>query len=110
MCPFNSQKGFLVGSEGKDSTCSMEDPGLIPGWGRSPEEGRGNPLQYSCLENIMVRGACWAIVHGVKKRGTRLKRLTMYAHANMAWLQNLPSVDMSDIIFLRGVKCSGDNC
>ena len=40
---------------------------LIPGWGRSPGEGNGNPLQYSCLENSMDRGAWWATVHEVAK-------------------------------------------
>ena len=110
MCPFNSQEGFLVGSEGKESTCNMGDPSSIPGWGRSPEEGHGDPLQYSCLENPTVRGVCWATVHGVKTGGTSLKRLSMHAHASTAWLQTLPSVDMSDIIFLCGVKCGGDNC
>ena len=43
------------------------DAGLIPGSGRSPGEGNGNPLQYSCLENPMDRGSWWAIVHGVAK-------------------------------------------
>ena len=43
------------------------DVGLIPGSGRSPGEGNGNPLQYSCLENSMDRGAWWATVHGVAK-------------------------------------------
>ena len=43
--------GFLSGSEGKDSACNAEDPGSIPRSGRSPGEGNGNPLQYSCLEN-----------------------------------------------------------
>ena len=43
------------------------DLGSIPGSGRSPGEGNGNPLQYACLENPMDRGACWAIVHGVAK-------------------------------------------
>ena len=43
--------GFLSGSEGKDSACNVEDPGSIPRSGRSPGEGNGNPLQYSCLEN-----------------------------------------------------------
>ena len=47
------------------------DSGLIPGLGRSPERGNGNPLQYSCLENPMVRGAWQAIVHGVSKSRTR---------------------------------------
>ena len=46
------------------------DPGSIPGWGRSPGEGNGNPLQYSCLENLMDRGAWWAILHMVAKSQT----------------------------------------
>ena len=55
------------GSDGKESACNVGDLGLIPGWGRSPEEGNGYPLQYSCLENPMDRGAWWATVHGVTK-------------------------------------------
>ena len=50
----------------------IRDLGSIPGSGRSPGEGNGNPLQCSCLENPMDRGALWAIVHGVSKRRTRL--------------------------------------
>ena len=49
------------GSDVKESSCSAEDPGLIPGLGRSPGEGNGNPLQYSCLENSKDRGAWWFI-------------------------------------------------
>ena len=49
--------GFLHSSVGKESACSAGDPALIPGSGRSPGEGNGNPLQYSCLENPMDRGA-----------------------------------------------------
>ena len=48
------------------------DLGLIPGSGRSPGEGNGNPVQYSCLENSMDRGAWWATVHGIAKSHTRL--------------------------------------
>ena len=50
---------FLVygGSDGKASACNAEELGSIPGWGRSPGEGNGNPLQYSCLENSMDGGA-----------------------------------------------------
>ena len=54
-------------SGGKESACNAGDPGSIPGWGRSPGEGSGNPLQYSCLENSIDRGASWATVHGVAK-------------------------------------------
>ena len=58
-------KGFPGGSEDKASACNVGDLGSIPGSGRSPGEGNGNPLQYSCLENPMEGGAWWAIVHGV---------------------------------------------
>ena len=53
-------------------TCNMGDLGLIPGLGKSPGEGNGNPLQYSCLENPMNTGAWWTTVHGVEKSQTRL--------------------------------------
>ena len=49
--------GFPGGSDGKESACNVGDPGLIPWLGRSPGEGNGYPLQYSCLENSMDRGA-----------------------------------------------------
>ena len=55
-----------------ESTCSTGDPGLIPGLGRSPGEGNGNPLQYTCLENSMDGGGWWATVHGVAKSWARL--------------------------------------
>ena len=67
---------FPGGSEGKESACSAGDPGSIPGLGRSPGEGDDNPLQYSCLENPMDRGASWATVHGVAKSWTRLRDFT----------------------------------
>ena len=57
------------GSDGKASVCSAGDLGPIPGLGRSPGEGDGNPLQYSCLENPMDRGASWATAHGVTRDG-----------------------------------------
>ena len=62
----------LDGSDGKESACNAEGLGSIPGLGRSPREGNGNPLQYSCLENPMDRGAWWATVHGVAKSQTQL--------------------------------------
>ena len=65
-------EGFPGGSEGKESACNAGDPGLIPGWGRSPGKANGCPLQYSCLENPMDRGAWGATVHGVAKSWTRL--------------------------------------
>ena len=57
--------GFPGDSGGRESACSKGNPGLIPGLGRSPGDGNGNPLQYSCLENSMDRCAWWATVHGV---------------------------------------------
>ena len=59
-------------SVGKESTCNAGDPGSIPGSGRSLEAGNSNPLQYSCLENTMDRGAWQATVHGIAKSETQL--------------------------------------
>ena len=64
--------GFPAGSYGKESTCNVGDLGSIPGSGRSLGGGHGNPLQCSCLENPMGRGAWQATVHGVTKSQTRL--------------------------------------
>ena len=63
-------------SDNKVSAYNAGDPGSIPGLGRSPGEGNGNPLQYSCLENPMDQGAWWATIHGVAKRWTRLSSFT----------------------------------
>ena len=60
---------FPHSSVGKESACNVGDLGLIPGLGRSPGEGNGNPFQHSCLENPMDRGAWQAIVHGVARVG-----------------------------------------
>ena len=63
---------FPGGSDGKDSACNEGDAGSIPGLKRSSGGRNGNPLQYSCLENPMDRGAWWATVHGVTKSQTQL--------------------------------------
>jgi len=60
---------FPGSSDGIESVCNAGDLGLIPGLGRSPGGGNGNPLQYSCLENPMDRGAWWAPVHGLQRVG-----------------------------------------
>ena len=57
-------------SVSKESACSVGDPGLIPGLGRSPGEGNGNLLQYFCLENPMDKGVWQATVHGVEVSDT----------------------------------------
>ena len=74
--PSKHKKKFAGGSEVKVSAYKVGDLGLTPGSGRSPGEGNGNPLQYSCLENPMNGGAWWATVNGVAKRWTRLSDFT----------------------------------
>ena len=61
---------FPGSSNGNESAYNAGDPGSVSGLGKSPEEGNGNPLQYSCLENSMDRGAWWATVRGVAKSQT----------------------------------------
>ena len=63
----------------------IRDAGLIPGSEKSPGEGNGNPLQYSCLENPLDRGAWWATVHGVAKGRTRLKWLSTHTLFISIW-------------------------
>ena len=73
--------GFLGGSDDKESDCNAGDLGSIPGSGRFPGEGNGNPLQYSCLGNPMDRGAWWAPVQGVAK--------------SQAWLSDYPTTTLT---------------
>ena len=70
--PLHPLKGVPGGSDGKESACNAGDPGIIPGLGKYPGEGNGNPLQYFCLENPMDRGAWRVTVHGVTKSRTQL--------------------------------------
>ena len=81
--------GFPGGPNSKESTFNEGDQGLIPGLGRSPGEGKGYPLQYSCLENSMDRGTRRATVHGVAKSKTRLSYLHFLyqCHSYLASLQ-----------------------
>ena len=79
LCQLHPCRGFPGGSEVKAFACNMGDLGSIPGSGRSPGEGNGNPLQYSCLENPM--GAWQDIAHEVSKELDMTKRLTQtYTH------------------------------
>ena len=77
--------GFSCGSAGKESACSVGDQGLSPGLGRSPEEWKGYPLQYSGLENSMD-----CIVHGVTKSQTQLSdfRIYIYIHTLSKYNKN----------------------
>ena len=84
--------GFPGGSDSKASACNAGDLGLIPGLGRSPGEGNGNPLQYSCLENPMDGGAWQAIVHGVTNSQTRLSDFTFRASLVAQRLKRLPAM------------------
>ena len=72
--------GFPGGSVVKNPPANAGDAGSIPGSGRSPGVGNGNPLQYSCLGNPMDRGAWWAIVHRITKSRMQLQQLNTYAY------------------------------
>ena len=74
---------WLISKESACKAGATRDKGLIPGLERSLGEGNGNPLQYSCLENSMNRGAWQATVHGVANSGTWLKRLSK--HTQLSW-------------------------
>ena len=70
---------FPGGSDGEESTCNVGDLGSIPGLGRSPGEGNGNPLQYSCLENSMDRGA-WQVYGPWGDKESNMTELEFHFH------------------------------
>ena len=76
--------GFSGGSDGTESACNAGELGLIPGSGRPPGEGNGNPLQYSCLENSMDRGAWQAAVYSVAKSWAQLSN--KHIEWNSSWV------------------------
>ena len=81
--------GFPGCLDGKESACNAGAPGSIPGSGRSPGEGNGNPLQYSCLGNPMDQGAWWATVHAVTKSQTLfVSNWTTNTHTNKGCISN----------------------
>ena len=83
--------GFPHSSVGKESVCKAGDPGSIPGLGRSPGEGNGNPLQYSCLENPMDRGAWQATVHGVARARHNLVTRETESNSLVITLSSFPT-------------------
>ena len=90
---------WLSGKESAWGAGDSGDPGLVPGSGRSAGGGHGDPLQYSCLENPMDRGAWWATVRGVTKSRTQLKWLN-----SASWLEHMASsssCSMSDVVISR---------
>ena len=72
---------FPGGSDGKESACNARDSGSIPGSGRSPGEGNGNPIQYYCLENSMEKGTWQATVHRGGKESDATESLTLSLHS-----------------------------
>ena len=74
------------GSDGKEFAFSVEDLGSIAGLGRSPGKGNGNPLQYSCLDIPMDRGACWATVHLTRVRQQLRTQHRLPLHSPLIWL------------------------
>ena len=89
-------KGFPGGSDGKESACNAGDPGLIPGLGRSPGEGNGYPLQYSCQENSMDRRAWWATVYGVARVGDNWMIFTFSVQFSLVAQSCLTLCDLMD--------------
>ena len=97
----DSTPGFPGGSVVKNLPASAGEAASIPGLGRSPREENGNPLQYSCLENAMDRGACWATVHGVTKSWTQLINSTTITTYVSVTVQKLFNNSVGTIIFPR---------
>ena len=91
-------KGLPRWGIGKESACNARDVGSVPGWGRSPGVGNGNPLQDSCLENSMGRGAGWAVVCGVAKSGMWLRThpsswTAGHYHRELGLLKKIPNLE-----------------
>ena len=94
--------GFPGGSDGKVSAYNVGNPGSIPGSGRSPGEGNGNPPQSSCLENPMDGEAWWTTVHGVTKSRTRLSDFTLMWFSMLIYTesdQNFPKFTYLHLFF-----------
>ena len=78
--------GFPDGSVVKNMLANAGDSGSILGSGRSPREGNGNPLQYSCLENPVDRGAWWATVHGTAKEKDVTSQMSSHMQVILIWI------------------------
>ena len=101
----STSSGFPGGPSGKEPTCQCRrqiDVSSIPGLGRSPEGGHGNPLQYSCLENAIDREVCWVTIHRTAKSQTWLKRLSRHTCMQKiaicrTLLSQKPTWDMTEV-------------
>ena len=93
--------GFPDGSDGKESACYVGGLGSIPGSGRSPGEGKGYPLQYSCLENSMDRGAWWVTVCGITKSWIRLSDWHFFVFSMLCEIYPLCCLSLCFIHFSR---------
>ena len=104
VCPMSYMghiyMGFPGGSDSKEYPCNAGDLGLIAALGRSPLEGNGNPLQYSCLENPTDRGAWWATAHGVAE--SDMTEWLIFSHFSYIYTTK-------NIHFLK-LKCSWKSC
>ena len=85
---------FPCGSDSKESAYNVGDWGSIPGLGRSPGEGNGYPFQYSCLENPLDGGACWAAVYEAAQSQTQLKQLSSSSSSSI-YLHFVESMEFS---------------
>ena len=95
--------GFPRDSRGEESACSAGDPSSIPGSGRSPGEGNGNPVQYSCPENPMDRGAWQATVHGVaKSRTLKAKFMLIYYYTSSVSPSTIACIPL--LLLMRKVR------
>ena len=101
---------FIVQSV-KNLPCNAGDLGLIPGSGRPPGEGNGNPLQYSCLENPLDREACWVTIHGVTESRTRLSTIFILVpnwksskYPRVEWMHWDLSMDINYIVMKMNNK------
>ena len=98
-------RGFPGDSACKEFACSVGDLGLIPGSRRFPGEGHDHPLQYSCLETPMNRGAWWAIVPGVTKSCDSLWVMTGWLSTHSWFRQYLPSIERSIFLLCFFLLC-----
>ena len=92
------------------SAGDLKDEGWIPGLGRSPGRGQGGPLQYSCLENPMDRGAWWATAHMAAKSQTQLKRLKTHTHTHPHTYTHTHTHTSGVHLDGQANPCSGPTC